>query len=156
MKTFGIIAAVIILILIFAFTLFNTSQKPQMLVQPPAPSPATTGKIVGMKASFKIITNNTTRIFTDPKYHNRSEDVYIESSDPTVVHVTKVGITWDEFFKTLPSPMKVTKDCLTTGTGQLFCTNDVGSLKFYLNNKEDPDLLEKQIKDGDKALIEYI
>lgn len=116
----------------------------------PTPSPAIE-QPTNITASFTIKTGNITRIFKAEKYHNQSEDVYIEASDPTVVHVKKQGITWADFFNTLS--MKLTKDCLTTGDGETFCNNQGGTLKFYLNDLEDPDLLQKPIRQGDKALI---
>lgn len=108
---------------------------------------------VNITATFTIITDKITRSFKAKKYHNQSPDVYIESSDPTVVYVTKKGITWDDFFKTLP--MKLTKECLTTGDGETFCDGQQGTLKFYLNDVEDKNLLDKEIKQDDKALIKF-
>ena len=110
---------------------------------------------VDYKASFIIFTNGTLRDFSEPKYHNRSEDVYITSENPTEVIVKRKGITWQDFSNTLPTPMKLTKDCLTTGTDQAFCSNEKGSLKFYLNGKREDDFLLKEIKNGDKTLITY-
>lgn len=108
---------------------------------------------IDSQATFLIFTNGSLRDFSASKYHNLSKDVYIASENPNIVYVKKKGITWNDFFKTLP--MKVTSDCLTTGTGQKFCTNENGSLKFFLNGKRDDDLLSKEIKNGDKALITY-
>jgi hypothetical protein len=98
------ISIVIILILVSAFILFSKPQTPKTQYQtltstqkdekvnPPA----------GGKASFTIVTGTITRSFRDEKYHNQSPDVYIESVNPAIVHVKKTGITWDDFFKTLP------------------------------------------------------
>lgn len=119
----------------------------------PTPSPAQSSEKVNIKASFTIITGGITRSFKAEKYHNLSPDVYIDASDPNIVHVTKKGITWDDFFKTLP--MKLTKDCLTTGDGETFCDGKNGSLKFFLNEIEDKVLLEKQIREEDKVLIKF-
>lgn len=112
-----------------------------------------TASDVNYSAGFAIFTNGTFRIFTAPMYHNLSEDVFIKADNPNIVHVKKSGITWDNFFKTLP--FKLSKDCLTTGTKQAFCTSEKGSLEFYLNGKKEDDLLSKEIKDGDRALITY-
>jgi len=109
---------------------------------------------VSKKAAFAIFTNGTFRIFTDSKYHNLSEDVYLEASNPNIIHVKKIGITYNDFFQTLP--MNLTRDCLITGTGQTFCNGENGQLKFYLNGGERvDDLLEKEIKNGDRALISF-
>lgn len=106
-----------------------------------------------IKASFIIYTNGTRRDFTASKYHNQSTDIFLEAATPNIVNVKKSGLTWADFFKTLP--MKLEKDCLTTGTGQVFCNNDNGSLKFYLNGQLNPNALEMEIKEGDKLLVTY-
>jgi len=104
-------------------------------------------------AQFKITTNGTERIFTDQKYHNLSADVFIESEKPDVIQVKRLGVTWKEFFATLP--MSLTQDCLTTGTGQTFCTNESSELKFWLNGGEAAEVLEQNIQPNDFLLVEY-
>lgn len=150
-----IISIAIALILVFAFILFNKSQTPKKSFQTLTPSPQNekVNPPAGGKASFTIITGSITRSFQAEKYHNQSSDVYIENLDPTIVHVKKTGITWDDFFKTLP--MTLTKDCLITGDGETLCSGKNGTLKFYLNDSETPNLLDQEIRDGDKALINF-
>ena len=110
-------------------------------------------KTVETKAAFAIFTNGTFRVFTASMYHNQSNDVFIESLNPNIVRIKKAGITWDDFFKTLP--MKLTRDCLTAGTGQTFCADKNQTLKFYLNGTKDPAALEKIIKNGDQLLVSF-
>ncbi len=109
--------------------------------------------ITYIKASFAIFTNGTFRIFTDSKYHNRSADVYIEASNPSIVHIKKTGTTWNDFFSTLP--FKLTQKCLTTGTKQIFCTGDKAALQFYINGEKNIDALTQEIKAGDKLLVTF-
>lgn len=144
--------------LVSGVILFSKTLTPKTQYRAPTPTlqnekvyPDSIG--VNIKASFTIITGSITRSFKAEKYHNQSPDVYIESVDPTVIHVKKTGITWDDFFKTLP--MKLTKDCLITGDGETFCSGKGGTLKFYLNDIVNPHLLDKEIRDGDKALINF-
>ncbi|MBI2017614.1 hypothetical protein HYS92_01040 [Candidatus Daviesbacteria bacterium] len=151
MKVPVILALGFILLLVGTFALFNRPQSSPSIDQPPSPAPTAEEK-VNFAASFTVVTGNITRSFKAEKYHNLSPDVYISSAEPTIIHVKKPGITWDDFFKTLP--MKLTSECLTTGDGEKLC-NDTGSLKFYLNDIETPDLLEKPINEGDKALIKF-
>ncbi len=155
MKPLVIFSIVITLLVVSGLILFNQSkpQSPQNIVQTPSPSPVTQDQKVNIQANFTIITGNITRSFQAEKYHNQSPDVFIESSDPTVIQVKKSGITWDDFFRTLP--MKLTKDCLITGDGETFCDGKDGSLKFYLNDNEDKDFLDKEIKQNDKTLIRF-
>lgn len=107
------------------------------------------------RANFEIYTNGTKRDFSDSKYHNRSAEAYIEGSNPTVVVVKKTGITWQEFFDTLPGPFKISKDCLYTGTGQTFCSTATKKLTFTLNGQVAPDALSVPIKSEDKLVIRY-
>ena len=108
---------------------------------------------VAFKASFAIFTSGTFRVFSAAMYHNLSDDVFIQADNPNIIHVKKNGVTWSDFFKTLP--MELTNTCLTTGTKQTFCTNDKSSLRFFLNDQKTDDLLLREIRPGDKALITY-
>lgn len=143
--------ALITFLSLLGFTLFNKPQTPKDSVQTPSLTPQK--QEVNIRASFIIITGSITRSFKSEKYHNQSPDVYIESLDPIIVHVTKTGIIWDAFFKTLP--MTLTKDCLITGDGEALCSGKNGTLKFYLNDVETPNLLDKEIREGDKTLINF-
>ena len=115
------------------------------------PSPANIE--TDIKSSFLIYTNGTLRIFSDPRYHNLSADIYLQSDNPNIIHVKKAGTTWDDFFKTLP--MKLSNDCLTTGTGQTFCSNTNQQLKFYINEILAPNALDMVINDGDRLLVSF-
>lgn len=108
---------------------------------------------VDIRASFAIFTDGTFRVFTASKYHNLSQDIYITAQKPNTVIVKKENITWGDFFKTLP--MELSSDCLTTGTGQRFCTNQTKTLKFYINGGKIENFLERKIQNGDKALITF-
>lgn len=104
-------------------------------------------------ARFEIYTNGTRRIFTNPMYHQRSADIYIEAADPHLIQIKKPGTTWNDFFKTLPFSLE--KDCLITGTNQTFCNTDTKKLFFYLNGNEVPDALDKVIAPNDQLRVEY-
>lgn len=102
-------------------------------------------------ASFEIYTKGTKRIFTAAMYHNLSDDVYIEASDPSVIHVERDGVTWGEFFGTLP--FSLSEECLATGTGQEFCDGDGGELKFFLNGEGVSGVLGREIGEGDELQV---
>lgn len=154
MKNILIVILLFSAVAIAGFVLFNSkSQTKETPPQNPIASPTTSEEKVEISASFTIVTGNITRSFKAEKYHNQSSDVYIEASDPTIVHVKKAGITWDDFFKTLP--MKLTKMCLITGDRETLCDGENGNLIFYLNDIEDKNLLDKEIMSGDKALIKF-
>lgn len=129
----------------------NTKNAPPS--QTPSPQATTTPVAVDYQAGFAIFTNNTFRVFTAAMYHNRSKDVFIQADSPNVVHVKKAGITWNDFFQTLP--MQLTKECLTTGTKQTFCTGGNGTLQFYRNGRYDNDALDKKIHHSDQLLVSF-
>jgi len=108
---------------------------------------------VSKQASFVIFTNGTFRVFSAAMYHNLSDDIYIESNAPNIVKVKKAGITWNDFFSTLP--FGLTHDCLTTGTKETFCTGGKGELKFYLNGERKESVLDQEIQNNDKLLVTF-
>ena len=110
-------------------------------------------KNVDYKAKFSVTTNGTKRIFTNAMYHNLDDDVYIPTGNTSSVVVKKSGIVWADLFESLP--MSLDKDCLITGTGQEFCSDDDNSLKFYLDDEENPDALDMEIMDGDELEVVY-
>jgi len=110
-------------------------------------------QIVDNQASFAIFTNGTFRVFTATMYHNLSPDVFIEANNPHLIQIKKDGLTWNDFFSTLP--LKLTRDCLTTGTGQTFCSGSKDTLKFYINATRYEDALNNKINQSDKLLITY-
>lgn len=104
-------------------------------------------------ARFEIITNGTTRIFTNKMYHRQSPDVYIESPDPNTIQINAEDITWADFFETLPFTLD--EDCLITGTNQTFCSNATNKLYFYINNQENPHVLREIIEPDSVLLVVY-
>src|SRR3990167_3093923 len=97
MKSALIIAGILILGAgaIFAFSSAKPKAEP---LESPTPTPKVAEKVeVDTRASFTIFTNGTLRIFTDPRYHDLSSDVYIESPNSNIVNVKKARITWDDF-----------------------------------------------------------
>ena len=155
-RTYGLIAIVFLIAVVFWLIkkpAANQTQPVKISVSL-TPSPTLVApKNVDYEARFAIYTNGTKRIFTNSMYHNLSKNVYLEASDPSIVHVKKDGVTWMEFFATLP--FKLSKDCLTTGTNETFCITKNATLKFYLNGVKNNNLLMEKIKDSDLALISY-
>ncbi len=134
----------------------NSKARMEISVQPTVPLKTSidpVDKRVNVKASFAIFTHGTFRVFTAVMYHNLSKDVYIEAASPNIIKVKKEGITWNDFFSTLP--FKLTDDCLTTGTKEIFCSNNVYALKFYLNGERKSQILDQVIQEGDTLLITY-
>ena len=151
------IGAVVILITGFVLLSNSTKEKDspslqeQNLERDNQSSP--TSQVVNKQASFAIFTNGIFRVFSASMYHNLSENVYIQADNPNVIHVKKKGITWNDFFETLP--FTLTKDCLTTGTKETFCTGANSSLRFYLNGDQDQNALDKEVSAEDQLLVTF-
>lgn len=147
------ILVIITMALVGVFVLTKTKSSPQVASTNPTTPESSPNLITDYTASFAIFTKGIFRVFTSPKYHGLSQDVFIQKDNPNLVHVKKPQITWNDFFKTLP--MELTKDCLTTGTKETFCTGENGTLKFYINGKKSDNFLQEKINAGDKALISF-
>lgn len=156
-----LIAIVIVIVFFISGGLLFFNQSKSQIIPSPQPKQTISSEPsinpadeqVDYQASFAIFTNGTFRIFTAAMYHNLSEDVFIRAENPNIIQVKKEGVTWDDFFKTLP--FKLAKDCLTTGTGQTFCSNGSGELKFFRNGIPDPGALDRIIAAGDQLLVSY-
>lgn len=152
MNKIPILLIIVVMVLVGAYLFLIQNPKIETKTMP-SKNLTNNSSIVDYSASFAIFTNGTFRIFTAPMYHNLSSDVYIRADNPNRVFVKKSNTSWNDFFKTLP--FKLTKECLTTGTKQTFCTDINGRLRFYINGKEDIDALDKYIENGDKLLVTY-
>jgi hypothetical protein len=151
------IIVVILLVVVGGVYFLTTSQltpsEENLSTSTRPPAAVETKQFEPFTATFEIHTNGTKRIFTDPRYHTLSEEVFITSENPAEIQVHKEGTTWADFFTTLP--MQLSADCLVTGTGQTFCTSDSGTLRFYINDVEDANALTKEIASGDHLKVEY-
>lgn len=155
MKNLIIIIAVVILFIIAILAFINNKNiaSVQTSVEPTSNIEQSETAFTEFSAKFNITTNGTVRTFTNPDYHNLSESVYIEAESPNTVIIKEQGITWDEFFKTLP--FTLSKDCLATGTGQTFCTGPNGTLRFFVNGVENPNALDAEIMPNDNLEVVY-
>ena len=156
-KFIGIVI-IVILISLTGFIIFSkkqiVSQSSPSIIRPSIKATdLSLSPITDIRSSFAIFTNGTFRIFTASMYHNLSQDVYIDASNPNIVQVKKSGTTWNGFFSTLP--FKLTPECLTTGTNESFCNGSTGALQFYINGVKYDNALEQEINDGDKLLVTF-
>jgi len=134
----------------------NTQEK--MSTKITKPSSVKTQKpdqLLPFTTTFSIYINGVKRDFTRPKYHNQSTKAYITSQNPSQIIVTEEGLTWQDFFDTLPEPMKISSSCITTGLGENFCTTSKKSLTFMVNGINTPTLLTEEILPEDKLQIIY-
>jgi len=153
MKKLILLFIVIFLSAVIGYFYLNTDSNQTSSTTETIISPTPINVFTDFTATFSITTNGTVRTFTNPDYHNLSEDVYIEASNPNTINVTRSGVKWNDFFTSLP--FSLSKDCLTTGTGQTFCTDESGTLKFFINGTENPDALDLEIMPNDNLEVVY-
>jgi len=149
------IKKLLLLLGVIVLTVVVVSNFPKKELAQPAERETNEEVTTPFTASFEIYTLGTRRDFSATMYHNLSEDAYIDSAPPYSVVVNRASTTWQEFFDTLPSPFKITSDCLYTGTGQEFCNSQNSQLLFLLNGKDQPKVLESEIKKDDFLQIKY-
>ena len=148
MKKYLLIILVIVLALIAGFFAFRpTLDTSQINSVEEVAVPA------DFTAKFEIYTNGTKRVFTNAMYHNLSGDVFIESKDPSAIYIKKNGVTWNDFFRTLP--FELSENCLVTGNGETYCTGEKGILNFYLNGQSSPNALNLQISPDDELIVRF-
>lgn len=109
--------------------------------------------VSSIEASFSVITHKITRSFDNAMYKNQSKDVYIPNENSKAVVVTANGVTWGDFFETLP--FSVSSDCLVTGDGDRLCNGEDGTLTFEINGENVDNALSQRINEGDDFIIRY-
>ena len=145
--------SIVITVLVLGIRTYNNKTPNEIISNVNSPLQSPTSNLEEFTASFEIYTNGTKRVFTQSMYHNKSSEVFVENPDPSIVYVKKTGITWDNFFKTLP--FSLSKECLITGTKQEFCNTDSQKLVFTINGQNSPNALDLEIKNGDELIVTY-
>lgn len=157
----GLITLGIILFVIRQMSSDNPQNQPGEKINQTQPvatndQPLTTPTSIPLpfNAYFAVFTNNTFRLFDAARYRNLDERVFIaDGENPNKITVNASNITWGYFFDTLPMELNAT--CLTTGTGQAFCTNSNSTLRFFINGQEDGSALTRTINQNDRLLVTY-
>jgi hypothetical protein len=136
---------IIIILLFFIYREYKPQNESSASLITDTAVATTQSEISDYSAGFAVFIHNS--------FQNFSEDIYIQSEHPNTISINKAGRTWGDFFKTLP--MTITKNCLTKGKGQNYCTGQGGKLQFYVNGVKTDEIEKKPIQQGDKLLITY-
>jgi len=91
--------------------------------------------------------------FTKPEFQLQSPFIHLENSNGYVIHRHSKDTAIGYLFETLN--LGLTHDCFVFHDGKEFCSNDVYTLKFYINEKKVDDLRDYLIFEGDLILISY-
>lgn len=104
-------------------------------------------------ANFKVYIDDNIIDFSILIYQLRSKSVHVEDEIGDVIHVHKEGITIGDFFKTLD--IKFNNTCIIIPMEDPYCNTNDKKLSFYVNNIENDEFENYEIKDLDKILISY-
>ena len=100
-----------------------------------------------------IFLNGNVLDLSKPEYMIRSRPVHVENRDGSIIHKHAVGITIGHFLETLD--FNFDKTCLVDDRETSYCTDDVNTLKFYVNGKQNDEFNNYVIKELDRVLISY-
>jgi hypothetical protein len=79
------------------------------------------------------------------------DDIHFHDGNDKVVHRHAEGITLVEFMASLG--FTLTQDCLTTDTGEEYCTGENQVVRYYVNNTPLASIAEYVNQENDKILI---
>ncbi len=95
----------------------------------------------------------------DPQHEHNDEltqhDPYVHIHDGvgSIIHKHKAGVTMGYFFETLG--FELSDLCIKDDKGNEYCAGDGNSLKFFVNGKRVPSLVDYEFNDLDQILISY-
>lgn len=104
-------------------------------------------------ASLAVKIQGASFDFTLEKYQLQSPFIHFENNNGYVVHRHSVGVTIGYLFETLN--FGLSKECIVIDDGRKFCTDNVDSLKFFINGRQVENIRDYIIFDGDIILISY-
>ena len=104
-------------------------------------------------AAIKVIIFGDEFDFSSPAYQIKNKYIHFENHDGNTVHRHASGVAMGFLFKTLQ--IGLSDDCYIFPDKREFCTNDQYSLKFFINHKQVPSILDYVLQDGDRILISY-
>jgi hypothetical protein len=136
-----------------------------------ASTAVTAAEATHQHADFALFIEGKEFNFDQPQFISTADKdtdpyVHIHEPRPTIVHVHKLGITWDYFFHSLgfklddPSFPAVAaaspaNTCLTIPSGQKYCQTATETFKFYVNGVKVDGVSNTGIHDLDRVLISY-
>jgi hypothetical protein len=154
--------AVIALSIVLGFTLGDDNS---------STASADPGQATHQHADFALFIEGKQFDFNQPQFistEDKETDPWVHIHEPraTVVHVHKLGITWDYFLHSLgfklddPSFAALAqatpdKTCLTIPTGEKYCQTATETFKFYVNGVKVDGVSNTGIHDLDRVLISY-
>ncbi len=107
---------------------------------------------------FKVYLNREVINFNDKKYFVKSAFAHVEQEENeeetgNVLHIHAKGVPLWLFFESLG--IKFSSDCFKLDSGEEFCNNDNGKLRFFVNGAENDQFENYVPRNLDKILISY-
>ena len=95
---------------------------------------------------------------SDDKYQSSNtqvlhEHIHLHDNNDDVIHRHDHGVTLATFFNSLG--FTLTNKCVTTDTGEEFCSDDTGELMVFVNDERLDDFKDYVNQEEDKILVYY-
>jgi len=92
--------------------------------------------------------------FSVPEYQIKSPWIHFEGEDGTTIHKHATGVNLGYLFDTLGMVVD-SRLCYNLNNERSFCTNHDHTLRFFINDNQNSNVQDYEIKDGDRILISY-
>lgn len=106
--------------------------------------------------SNKPCTFDEARGFIDVAYAHGGDledKVHLHDLDGDVVHMHQPGVTYHDFFESLK--MGFEDSFFIDHEGNEYKNNETHEFRFFVNNQEQPSIMNQEIRDLDRTLITY-
>lgn len=116
------------------------------------------GNKIHEHVDLKMFINNQQINLGLEKYQSTHEkelspDVHLHDGNGEMIHLHWSGQTVASFFESIS--MTVTGDCLTTDSGQQYCTGEQGTLSLYADGVKVDTIGQYLLEDLDRILVSY-
>ena len=149
----GGIAAALIILLVYVGIIFYQNTYQGGFTTPGTPKGAGNLGDEHEHASMMVLIFGDTFDFSTPAYQVKNRYIHFENHDGFTVHRHASGVPLGFLFETLK--IKLTDDCYVFPDKREFCANSDYSLKFFINHKPVPSILDYVLQDDDRILISY-
>lgn len=113
---------------------------------------------VHVHSDFIVFIDGATYDFTEDKYQTTSAQqkhahVHLHDNVGHIIHRHDHGVTLGDFFSSLD--FTLTDECITTDTGETFCTDDANELVLYVDGIPTTTIASHVNRERERLLLYY-
>jgi hypothetical protein len=146
----GVFGGVIAVLAISSYNFYELST-----VVTPKGVPVGAGPLGGIHTHAGILTMIYGQMFdySTPAYQIKSPYISFQKDNGQTIHMLAANVTMGYFFTSLH--IGLTDKCFIFPDKRQFCSDDKYALKFYVNHKQVPSILDYVFNNNDRILISY-